>query len=87
MWRQGRAAPTQEAVQRVRPSTGGLRRGFRIACLEAQDDWALTASPATQDEDTPLHCAASKGHAAVAEQLLAAKADVEAKDKVRGQGG
>ena len=34
---------------------------------------------------TPLHEAAEKGHAAVAGLLLAAKADVEAKDRVRGQ--
>ena len=33
MWRQGRAAPTQEAVQRVRPSKGGWRRLFRIGCV------------------------------------------------------
>ena len=33
MWRQGRAAPTQEAVQIARPSKGGWRRGFRIGCL------------------------------------------------------
>ena len=36
---------------------------------------------------TPLHLAAYYGHAAVAGQLLAAKADVEAKNKVRGLGG
>ena len=35
---------------------------------------------------TPLHRAAIAGHAAVVEQLLAAKADVEAKDGVRGWG-
>ena len=36
---------------------------------------------------TPLHLAAKIGHATVVEQLLAAKADVEAKGMVRGQGG
>ena len=41
---------------------------------------------APQDGDTPLHFAAACGHAAVAEQLLAAKADVEAKDTVMGEG-
>ena len=42
---------------------------------------------APQNERTPLHRAAMEGHAAVAGQLLAAKADVEAQDtdKVRGQ--
>ena len=41
--------------------------------------------PAPQGGETPLHRAARAGHAAVAGQLLAAKADVEAKDEVRGQ--
>ena len=34
-----------------------------------------------QDGDTPLHCAAAKGHQAVARVLLDAGADKEAKDK------
>ena len=42
---------------------------------------------APQGERTPLHCAAHGGSAAVAGQLLAAKADVEAQDTVRGQRG
>ena len=42
---------------------------------------------APQRGETPLHKAAAKGHAAVAGQLLAAKADVAAKDQVMGQGG
>ena len=42
---------------------------------------------APQNEMTPLHHAAWQGHAAVAGQLLAAKADVGAKDEVRGQMG
>ena len=40
-----------------------------------------------QDGETPLHLAAHRGRVAVVEQLLAAGADVEAKDTVRGQGG
>ena len=42
---------------------------------------------APQDGWTPLHLAAQGGHAAVAGQLLAAEANMAAKDKVRGQGG
>ena len=42
---------------------------------------------APQAGDTPLHEAAYAGHAAVAEQLLAAKADVGAKNQVMGEGG
>ena len=42
---------------------------------------------APQDGCTPLHFAVAEGHAAVVEQLLDAGADMEAKDKVRGQGG
>ena len=53
----------------------GERRGLPDRCR------------APQYGDTPLHYAALEGHAAVAGQLLAAKADVEAKDRVRGQGG
>jgi len=41
--------------------------------------------PAPQAGDTPLHRAAYAGHAAVAEQLLAAKADVGAKNHVMGE--
>ena len=40
---------------------------------------------APQDGDTPLHIAALKGHATVVEQLLAAGADMEAKDVVSGE--
>jgi len=39
---------------------------------------------APQEEKTPLHRAAEFGHAAVVEKLLAAGADKEAKDAVRG---
>jgi len=41
---------------------------------------------APQDDFTPLHEAAAKGHAAVVEQLLAAGAAKDAKDMVRGVG-
>jgi hypothetical protein len=39
-----------------------------------------------QSGTTPLHMAAEEGHAAVVGALLAAKADKEAKDQVRGGG-
>ena len=41
---------------------------------------------APQYEETPLHWAASGGHAAVVEQLLAAGAATDAKNDVRGVG-
>ena len=40
---------------------------------------------APQGGDTPLHRAAIEGHAAVVEQLLAAGAAVDTKDKVGGE--
>ena len=43
--------------------------------------------PAPQDGYTPLHFAVIHARALVAGQLLAAKADVDAKNQVRGQGG
>jgi len=46
----------------------------------------LTGCRVPQIGRTPLHLAAEKGHAAVAGALLAAKADKEAKDEVRGVG-
>ena len=42
---------------------------------------------APQDRRTSLHWAAEGGHAGVVEQLLAAGANTEAKDYVRGQKG
>jgi len=42
---------------------------------------------APQFGNRPLHFAATRGHAVVVGQLLAAKADVAAKHSVRGQGG
>ena len=59
---------------------GGAR-----SCAERGGACLTAAAP--QFGHTPLHLAAMLGHAAVAEQLLAAKADVVAKDGVRGQGG
>ena len=43
--------------------------------------------PAPQGGWTPLHLAASSGHAAVTEALLAAGAKKEAETRVRGGGG
>jgi len=42
---------------------------------------------AAQDDYTPLHGAALEGYAAVVDQLLAAGADTETQNKVRGQWG
>ena len=42
---------------------------------------------AAQNGHMPLHLAAVEGHAAVVEQLLAAKADKEAKNVVSGERG
>ena len=42
---------------------------------------------APQDGCTPLLLAAKGGHLVVAQQLVAAEADKEARDKVRGEGG
>ena len=39
-----------------------------------------------QDEWTPLHVAAQMGHEVAIKALVAAKADVHAKDSVRGGG-
>ena len=47
----------------------------------------LTDRCRAPQETTALHCAATYGNAAVVELLLAAKADVAAKNEVRGQGG
>jgi ankyrin repeat protein len=46
----------------------------------------MTDAPSLQDGETPLHQAASEGHAEVVQMLLDAKADTEAKDTVRGAG-
>ena len=43
--------------------------------------------PAPQLGYTPLHLAVEGGHAEVVEQLLAARADVEAKNQVKWEGG
>ena len=44
----------------------------------------LTGSRVWQNGRTPLHLAAEEGHAAVVGALLAAEADKDAKDEVRG---
>ena len=50
--------------------------------------WAwLTGSRVAQYGDTALHDAAGNGHDAAITTLLAAKADIHAKNKVRGEGG
>ena len=49
----------------------------------AKGAW-LTGCRVPQDGCTPLHLAAEKGHAAVVEALLAAEADKDAADRVRG---
>ena len=46
----------------------------------------MTDVPSLQDGWTPLHQAASVGHAKVVQMLLDAEADKEAKDTVRGAG-
>ena len=48
-------------------------------------EWAwLTGSRVVQDGFTPLHSAAYNGHDAAIKALVAAKADVHAKNTVRG---
>ena len=48
-------------------------------------EWAwLTGSRVVQGDHTPLHLAADKDHEGAIKALVAAKADVQAKDKVRG---
>ena len=47
----------------------------------------LSAAFPLQNGATPLHLAATGGHAAMVGQLLAAGAKTEAEDKVRGQVG
>ena len=47
-------------------------------------EWAwLMGSRVVQDECTPLHVAAQNGHTTAIKALVAAKADVHAKDTVR----
>ena len=45
-------------------------------------DWALTRGRAPQGGNTPLHLAVRNGHLEVARALLAARADITAKDNV-----
>ena len=67
-------------VQRGR----GCRRGCTV--LRGERGCLPDRCRAPQDGWTPLHHAAYEGRAAVVEQLLAAKADVAAKNNVRGAG-
>ena len=55
---------------------------FGSAAWGTQDAWALTAFPAPQDEDTPLHLALEGGHAEVAKVLREAGAVEERIDTV-----
>ena len=66
---------------------GGRRCGRGRTNLRGERGCLPNRGRAPQEGRTPLHRAAMEGHAAVAGQLLAAKADVEAQDTVRGQGG
>ena len=76
-------APRWGGCKYIRGRGGGRghthSRGGEGGCLPER-----CRSP--QDKWTPLHLAANKGHAAVVELLLAARARVDAKDEVRGGG-
>ena len=69
MWRQGRAAPVQQTLQRVRPWKGGRRRGFRIGCVGHAGCLGADASPSPQDGKTPLQLALEEGNEEVAKML------------------
>jgi len=73
VWRQCRAAPTQEAVQIAGPSKGE-GRAFGSVAWGTQDAWALTASPPPQKGKTPLQLALSNGKAEAAKVLRGAGA-------------
>ena len=64
-------------------------RGARVQEMahEFEQRLGICLSTAPQDGWTPLHFAASEGHATVVEQLLGAGAHIEAKSLVRGEGG
>ena len=62
----------------------GRGRGRERTHLREKQGACLSAAFPLQYGATPLHCAASKGHAAMVEQLLAAEANTEAKIVVRG---
>ena len=60
--------------------------GGALTCAE-RGGASLSAARAPQGGDTPLCMALSEDHSAVAEQLLAAGANKEAQDEVRGDCG
>ena len=62
---------------------GGLSSVAASARNHAEWAW-LTRSHVVQNASTPLHWASYKGHEAAIKALVAAKADVQAKEKVRG---
>ena len=62
---------------------GGLASVASGAANHAEWAW-LTGSRVVQEGTTPLHFAAQMGHEAAIKALVAAKADVHAKDEVRG---
>jgi len=57
-----------------------------FAVSKTVDD-TLRVHACRQDEETPLLAAANGGHTDIAEALMALKADIEAKHKVREGGG
>ena len=68
-----------------------MGKGGRLEYQRGTNHWGggawLTGSRVWQHGRTPLHWAAKAGHAAFVGALLAAEADKDAKDHVRGGGG
>ena len=61
--------------------------GGTITCTRCLPERFRVLQVMGHKEMTPLHCAVFCGHVAVVEMLLAAGADKEAKNKVRGEVG